>query len=79
MHIETSSIIHGNTVFISFERTDIIQIKNITSYYNRFSILSNDSLKSMGRFRIPMLLADNSWSTRYNKPKNGRYSNSSTQ
>ena len=79
MYIETSSNNHGNNVFVSSERTDIIQISNITLYYNRFSILTNDSLKSMGRFRIQLLLEDNTWSTRYNTPKNDRYSDSSTQ
>ena len=78
MYKETSSNNHGNKVFVSFERTDIIQISNITFYYNRFSILTNDSLKSMGRFRIQLLLEDNTWSTRYNIPKNDRYSDSST-
>ena len=78
MYIETSSNNHGNNVFVSFERTDIIQINNITFYYNRFSILTNDSLKSMGRFRIQLLLEDNTWSTRYNIPKNDRYSDTST-
>ena len=38
MYIETSSANHGNGVFVSFERTDIIQISKITFYYNRFSI-----------------------------------------
>ena len=79
-YIETSSNNHGHErVFVSFERTDIIQISNITFYYNRFSIITNDSLKSMGRFRIQLLLEDNTWSTRYNIPKNDRYSDSSTQ
>ena len=32
----------------------------------------------MGRFRIQLLLEDNTWSTRYNIPKNYRYSDSST-
>ena len=79
MYIETSSNIHGNNVFVSWERTDIIQISNITFYYNRFSILTNDFKKSMGRFRIQLLLEDNTWSTRYNIPINDRYSDSSTQ
>ena len=53
MYIETSSSNHGhNRVFVSWERTDIIQITNITFYYNRFSILTNANLKAMGRFRI---------------------------
>ena len=80
MYIETSSINHGHErVFVSFERTDIIQISKIIFYYNRFSILNNESKKSMGRFRIQLLLEDNTWSTRYNIPKNDRYSDSSTQ
>ena len=79
MYIETSSNNHGHErVFVSWERTDIIQISNITFYYNRFSILTNNSKKSMGRFRIQLLLEDNTWSTRYNIPKNDRYSDSST-
>ena len=79
MYIETSSNNHGNNVFVSIERTDIIQITNITFYYNRFSILTNDSLKSMGRFRIQLLLEDNTWSTRYTLSKNDRYSDTSTE
>ena len=80
MYIETSSNNHGHeSVFVSWERTDNIQISNITFSYNRFSILTNDSLKSMGRFRIQILLEDNPWSPRYNIPKSDRYSESSTQ
>ena len=79
MYIETSSNIHGNNVFVSFARIDIIQITNITVYYNRFSILTNDSLKSMGRFRIQLLLEDNIWTTQYTIAKNIQYSTSSTE
>ena len=78
MYIETSSNNHGNNVFISFERTDIIQISNISFYYNRFSISTNESKKSMGRFRVQLLLEDNTWDTRCNISKNDRYSDSST-
>ena len=64
MYIETSSINHGHEkVFVSWERTDIIQISNITFHCNRFSILTNDSRKSMGRLGIQLLLEDNTWST----------------
>ena len=56
MYFETRCNIHGNNFFASFERTDIIQTSKITFYYNRFSILTNDSLKSKGRFRIQLLL-----------------------
>ena len=79
MYIETSSNNHGSNVFCSFERTDIIQLSNITFYYNRFSILNSDSIEAMGRFRIHLSVEDNTWSTRYIIPKNDRYSNSPTQ
>ena len=38
MYIETSSNIHGNNVFVSWERTDIIKTSTKTFYYNIFSI-----------------------------------------
>ena len=78
MYIETSSKFRGNNVFVSFERTDIIQITNITLYYSGFSILTKDSLEAMDRFRIQFLPEDNTWNTRYNIPKIDRYSNAST-
>ena len=57
MYIETSSKNHGHRkLFGSFKRTDNIQTSNITFYYNRFSILTNDSLKSMDRFRFQFLI-----------------------
>ena len=56
MYIETSSNNHCNNVFVSWERTDIIQISNITFYYNRFSA---GGTKSIGRFRIQLLIDDN--------------------
>ena len=77
MFIETSSNNHGSDVFLSFERTDIIQITNITFYYNRFST-SDVNLRAMGRFRIQLLLENNSWSTHYTVTKNTQYSNTST-
>ena len=79
MFIETSSNNHGHErVFVSWERTDILQIIKITFYYKRFPILTKDSLESMGRFRIQLLLSDNTWSTRYNIPKNDQCSDTST-
>ena len=60
MYIEISSNNHGHErLFVSWERTDIIQRSNISFYYNRFPILTNDSLKSMARFRIQLLSEDN--------------------
>ena len=70
MYIETTGGNHGNNTFVSFERIDIIQITKIAFYYNIFSLLTNDSLKSMGRFRIQLLLEDNTWNTQYTVAKN---------
>ena len=79
MYIETSSNNQGHEiVFVSFERTDIIQITNITFYHNRFSILTNDDLKNMGRFTIQLLSEDNTWSTQYTIAKNSQFSDNST-
>ena len=78
MYIETSSNNHGPNVFVSWERTDIIQITNITFYHNSFSILTDDNLKNMGRFRIQRFSEDNTWSTQNTIPKNGQYTNIST-
>ena len=73
MYIETSSNIHGHEkVFVSWERTDILQITKISFYYNRFSILTSDSLKLMGRFRTHLLLEENTWSTQYTIAKNAQ-------
>ena len=69
MFLETSFPNHGDIVYVCFERTDIIQITNITFYYKRCSILTNDSLKAMGCFRIQLLLKDNTSSARCNVPK----------
>ena len=78
MYIETESNNNGDNVFVSLEGTDIIQLSNITIYYNRFSILNKDSLKSMGRFRIQLLLDDDTWSTRFSITQKDRYSDTST-
>ena len=56
MYVDTSSNNHGNKVFCNFERTDIIQITNVTFYFNRYSFLTNDNLKATGRFRVQLLL-----------------------
>ena len=79
MYIETSSNNHGPNVFVSWERTDIIQISNITFYYNRFSILTNDKLKNMDRFGIQLLLEDDTWSSQYTIDKNTQYSDSESE
>ena len=73
MYIETTSNNSGNYVFVSMERTDIIQISKLTFYYNRISILTSDSNESMVRFRIQLLLEDHTWSTQYTVPKKDQY------
>ena len=75
MFIETSSGGHGNKVFVSFERTDFIQIFNISFYYSRFSS-SIFKLRSMGRFGI-QLLYSNAWNTQYTIPIINQHSKSS--
>ena len=78
MYKETSSDNHGHErVFVSWEGTDIVQITKSTFYYHRFSILSNDSLRSIGRSRIQLLLVDNTWKTQNTIAKNTQYSENS--
>ena len=77
-YVETSGNNNGSGVLVSFERTYIIQITNISFYYNSFSILTIDPHKSMGWFRIQLLLEDNAWSTHCTIPKNDQYSDTST-
>ena len=78
MYIETSSNNNGNNTFVTWERTDIIQITNITFYYNRFSI-SDVNLNAMGRFKILLLLENNAWTTQFVINENDQYSNNSTE
>ena len=78
MYIETSSNNHSNYTYVTWERTDIIQITNISFYYNRFT--SPDiSLRAMGRFKILLLLENNEWVTHYTIDENDYYSNSSSE
>ena len=80
MYIETSRNNSGNDiVFVSWDRTDVVQISNISFYYNRYSILTDDSKKAMGRFRIRFLLENNTWTTQYTIAENTQYSNTSTE
>ena len=79
MYLETSSNNHGLNVFVSWERTDIIQISNITFYYNRFSNLTDDKLKKKGGFRIQLLLEDDLWTTQYTIAKNTQYTSSTAE
>ena len=78
MYIETSGNNNRDYTFVRLIRTDIIQISNISFYYNRFSS-SDESLKAMGRFRIQILLDDNTWANKYTIEKNSQFSDSSTE
>ena len=49
-----------NVFYIRTNRFFRITIK--TFYYNRFSIITNGSIKSMGRFKIHLKLEENTWS-----------------
>ena len=77
MYLESNGNNSSNeNIFVSWERTDIIQITNITFYYNRYSI-NLDSHKNVGRFRIQLVLEDNTWLTVYTIAKNTQYSDNS--
>ena len=79
MYIETSANNHNSTndnIFVSFERTDIIHISNITFYYNRFSTSIADK-KNMGKLEI-QLLRNGFWETEYTMSKNTNFSTLST-
>ena len=78
MYTETSSNNHVPNVFVSWEKTDIIEITNKTFYHNRFSILTDDNVKKLGRFRFQLLLEDNTWSIQYTILKNEQNTNTST-
>ena len=75
MYIETSNNNHGLNVYSIIERTDIIQISNISFYYNRFS--GDENNKAMGRFRVQLLKENSFWLTRYTIPKNDNYTTQS--
>ena len=78
MYFESSGGNNGNHTYVRLIRTDIIQITNITFYYNRYSI-DDANLKAMGRFRIDLLKDDDSWETQYTIEKNSQYSLTSTE
>ena len=78
MYFETSGHNNGDYTYVRLIRTDIIQITNITFYYNRFSS-SDENLRAMGRFRIDILKDNNTWETQYTIAKNKGYSNTSTE
>ena len=79
MFIETSGNNHNTSndnEFVSFERTDIIHISNITFYYNRYSTSIADK-KTMGKLEI-QLLRNGVWETEYTMDKDNNFSTLST-
>ena len=80
MFFEVSTNNHGdNKCFVSIERTDIIQISNITFYYNRHSFMTDDSKKGMGRLRVQLLLDDGNWTTVYTIERDADLHETSTE
>ena len=80
MFIESSGNNHDadtNNVYVSFERTDIIDISIITFYYNRYST-SDQFKRSMGIFDI-QLLRNGSWQSEFVMEKDSNFSASSTE
>ena len=78
MYLESSGVNNGNNTYVILTRTDIIQITNISFYYNRFSI-SDEDLRAMPRFRIQILLENDNWDNKYTIEKNIQFSNTSTE
>ena len=79
MFFEASTHNYGDDkCFVSFERTDIIQISNITFYYNRHSYMTDENKKGMGRFRIQLLLDDGNWTTQYTIERDADWHQNST-
>ena len=78
MYLESSGVNNGASTFLILTRTDIIQITNISFYYNRFSI-SDENLRAMPRFRVQILLENDEWENKYTIEKNTQYSETSTE
>ncbi len=78
MYLETSGNNNGDNTYVILTRTDIIQITNISFYYNRFSI-SDENFRAMPRFRIQILLQIGDWENKYTIEKNSQFSNTSTE
>ena len=75
MYIESSANNHNSSndnVLVSFERTDIIHICNITFYCNRYSLSTADK-RNMGKFEI-QLLRNSVWQTEYTMNKDTNFS-----
>ena len=77
MYIESSGN-NNSEAYVKLIQTDIIQISNISFYYNRFSS-SDPNLRAMCRFRIDILLDNNTWINKYTIMENTQYSDTSTE
>ena len=56
VYIETNGKVRGESVFVSFERTDVIQNSNISFFHKTFLA---GNIKALGRFRNQLLSNDN--------------------
>ena len=75
MDIESSGNNHdiaNDDVWVSWERTDIIDISSITFYHNRFST-SDAAKRNMGRLDI-QLLRNGNWQIEFTIEKNTNFS-----
>ena len=77
MYIESSGN-NNSEAYVKLIRTDIIQITNISFYYNRYSS-SDENLRAMGRLSISILLDDDTWTNKYVIQDNSQYSNTSSE
>ena len=64
MYLESSENNNGDKTYVKLIRTDIIQLTNISFYYNRFSI-TDENLRAMPRFRIQTLLENGNWENKF--------------
>ena len=79
-YVETYQNNSGNeSVFVSFEGIDIIQVSTTSFYYNRYSARIGITPPCMGRYCIQHLLSEKTWSRRYKIPKKGQHCKSLTK
>ena len=78
MYNETSCKNFGVNVFVSFQRTEIIQINDITFFRNRFSNPTK-RLRSTGQFRFQLILASGQWFSEIITDKKTNYSTTSEE
>ena len=79
MYLETSGNNYNGSndnVFVSFERTHIIHISNMTFYHNRFST-SKPNKRGMGILEVQLII-NGSWETEFTIEEDKNFSTLST-